>query len=78
MSVEVLFPVLSTENPDAEGVVATWFVENGESLRQGQLVAEVQMDKVSADVEAPVAGVIRRIVAEGGVIRQNLAIAVIE
>ena len=51
---EVLMPRLS-ETTD-EGVVVTWFVEPGAMVREGDLVAEVQVEKMSAEVRAPVAG----------------------
>jgi pyruvate/2-oxoglutarate dehydrogenase complex dihydrolipoamide acyltransferase (E2) component len=75
---EVVFPSLSKENPDAEGVLATWFVSEGSAVAADQLIAEVQVDKVSQDVEAPVAGVVRVLVAEEHVVRQGDVIATIE
>jgi hypothetical protein len=36
---EVLFPQLSEEDPTAEGVLATWFVSDGEQVAGGQLSA---------------------------------------
>jgi hypothetical protein len=53
---EVVFPSLSTENAQAEGVVATWFVTDGEHVEADQLLAEVQVDKVAVEVPAPVDG----------------------
>ena len=50
MTTEVLFPLMSMEEPDAEGVVGTWFVNHGETVVAGQVIAEVQVDKVSQDV----------------------------
>lgn len=41
----VRFPQLSTEQPDAEGVVSTWFVNAGESVAAGQLIANVPVDR---------------------------------
>ncbi len=75
---EVLFPPLSKDTPDAEGVLATWFVADGESVSVDQLLAEVQVDKVSAEVPAPVAGVVRQLVAEEDAVRQGTPIARIE
>ena len=76
--IEVLFPVMSKEDPTTEGVVATWFVGDGEMVTEGQLLAEVQVDKVSQEVLAPVVGVIRLLVEEEEVVRQGEAIARIE
>lgn len=72
---EVLFPELSTDNPDAEGVVTTWFVHNGESVAADQLLAEVQVDKVSTEVPAPQAGVVTLLVEEGATVIQRTPIA---
>ena len=75
---EVLFPPLSKESPRAEGILSTWFVSDGTAVSADQLIAEVQVDKVSADVVAPVAGVIRLLVAEETVVTQGAPIARIE
>lgn len=72
---EVLLPVLSRERPEAEGVVATWFVNDGQVVTAGQLLAEVQVDKVSQEVPAPIAGVVHILTAEGDAVRQGSAIA---
>jgi pyruvate/2-oxoglutarate dehydrogenase complex dihydrolipoamide acyltransferase (E2) component len=75
---EVPFPPLSKESPDAEGVLATWFVREGDAVEADQVLAEVQVDKVSADVPAPVTGVVHRLVEEEAVVRQGAPIARIE
>ena len=71
----VLFPRMSDERPDATGVVATWYAVDGEAVAAGQLIAEVQLDKVDAEVPAPEAGTIRLLVAEGAEVAQGDAIA---
>lgn len=78
MSTEITFPALSQENPGATGVLATWYVNDGEVVTEGQLVAEVQLDKVDAEVLAGATGVIRLAVAEGAEVAQGTAIATIE
>lgn len=75
---EVVFPSLSQETPDAEGVLATWFVSEGATVAPDQLLAEVQVDKVSADVVAPAAGVVHLLVDEDSAVRQGTPIARIE
>ncbi|MGI9613608.1 MAG: biotin/lipoyl-containing protein [Acidimicrobiales bacterium] len=71
MITEVPFPIMSEEEPEAEGVVGTWFVNHGETVTVGQIIAEVQVDKVSQEVEAPVAGTMYQYVAEGVAIPQG-------
>jgi pyruvate/2-oxoglutarate dehydrogenase complex dihydrolipoamide acyltransferase (E2) component len=75
---DVPFPSLSAERPDAEGVVSTWFVADGEAVTAGQLLAEVQVDKVAVEVPAPVGGVVRLLVAEDVAVTQRAVIARIE
>jgi pyruvate/2-oxoglutarate dehydrogenase complex dihydrolipoamide acyltransferase (E2) component len=75
MSSLVLFPPLSKETPDAEGVLATWFVSEGSVVAADQLLAEVQVDKIAAEAPAPVAGVVHLLVDEEAVVRQGAPIA---
>jgi pyruvate/2-oxoglutarate dehydrogenase complex dihydrolipoamide acyltransferase (E2) component len=75
---EVMFPALSQKDPAALGVLATWFVHDGDQVSAGQLLAEVQVDKVSVEVPAPRAGVVRLLVDEEAVVRQGTPIARID
>lgn len=77
MSVVITFPAIS-KDPDASGVLATWFVASGETVKPGQVIAEVMVDKVSMDVEAPVGGVVTALVAEEAEVRQGDDIARID
>ncbi|SFB52941.1 Biotin-requiring enzyme [Amycolatopsis marina] len=75
---EVAFPAVSAKDPDAEGTVATWFVADGEQVSEGDLLAEVAVDKVDLEVPAPASGVVRLLVKEGDVLRQGNVIARID
>lgn len=75
---EVPFPSLSQEKPDAEGILATWFVTEGSAVAADQLIAEVQVDKVSAEVLAPTAGTVHLLVEEEAAVEQGEPIARIE
>jgi len=60
-----------------EGTVVQWFKKEGEKVEKGEPVVEVLSDKVTYEVEAPTAGVIRKILAEEGVdvpVAETLAI----
>jgi len=72
---EVVFPRLSEKEPDAEGVLATWFVGDGDQVATGQLLGEVMVEKVSGEVLAPAAGRIRLLVAEDQTAHQGEVIA---
>ena len=77
MSHVITFPEMSND-PDAEGVIATWFAQTGETVKAGQVIAEVMVDKVSLDVEAPIDGVITCFVEEEGIAKQGQEIARID
>lgn len=47
-----------------EGVVSNWFVQEGAVLDDGELLCEIQVEKVSVDVHAPAAGRLVEIVVE--------------
>lgn len=74
---EVVFPPLSKEDPEAVGVVATWFVREGDQVRVDDVVAEVQVDKVAAEVLATASGRIHLVVPEDAEVRQAAVIATI-
>lgn len=62
-------PVITSEGED--GVVTAWFVDEGGVCTEGQLIAEVQAEKVAAEVVAPADGqivdraVIGEVIAQG-------------
>jgi pyruvate dehydrogenase E2 component (dihydrolipoamide acetyltransferase) len=77
MRQEIVMPVLSEDVE--EGVLVTWFVVPGATVREGDLVAEVQVEKVSEEVRAPAGGrLVEALVEQGGVVRQGAPIAVLE
>ncbi|MGC5617657.1 biotin/lipoyl-containing protein [Georgenia sp. Z1491] len=75
---EVLFPRVDEDDPSAEGVVATWYSSDGEQVAEGQLIAEVQVAKVSVEVTAPAAGVLRVVAEEDAAVHQGDVIGRIE
>ena len=75
---DVTFPALSKDSPEAEGVVSTWFVRDGEEVRADQLLAEVQVDKVAAEVPAPRGGHVHLLVEEEATVTQGTPIARID
>jgi pyruvate/2-oxoglutarate dehydrogenase complex dihydrolipoamide acyltransferase (E2) component len=75
---DVLFPRLSEEEPTAEGVLATWFVSDGDQVTGGQLLGEVMVEKVSGEVIAPTSGRVRLLVGEDQTARQGEVIAQVD
>ena len=75
---DVLFPRLSEQEPAAEGVLATWFVSDGDQVAGGQLLGEVMVEKVSGEVVAPTSGRVRLLVSEDQTVRQGEVIAQVD
>jgi pyruvate/2-oxoglutarate dehydrogenase complex dihydrolipoamide acyltransferase (E2) component len=62
-----------------EATISLWLKKVGDPVVQGEVLAEVETDKVTAEVEAPASGVLARIDAEEGTTVPVLTrIAVIE
>ncbi len=61
---EIRLPALSATMTEA--VLLEWKVAVGDSVKQGQPIAEVSTDKVDMDLEAPFEGVIESLDAEPG------------
>ncbi len=57
---------------DSEAVITTWLVSDGAVVTEGQLVAEIMVEKVQHEIAAPAAGTIaiekaaESVVAKGG------------
>jgi 2-oxoisovalerate dehydrogenase E2 component (dihydrolipoyl transacylase) len=62
-----------------EGTIAKWLVKPGDKVVEFEPMVEVDTDKVSAEVPAPVTGVLKEIIAkEGETVQAGAEIAVVE
>ncbi len=77
MAVEVLMPALSPTME--EGTLAKWLVKEGDVVKSGQVIAEIETDKATMEFEAVDEGIIGRLlVAEGAAgVKVNTPIAVL-
>src|SRR5215470_211668 len=64
MSVAVELPALGESV--VEGTVSRWLVKEGDHVEVDQPLVEVTTDKVDAEIPAPAAGVIEKILAREG------------
>lgn len=60
---------------DGEGVITAWLVDDGREVSQGDLVAEVMVEKAQYEIEAPAAGVLTIAKQEDEVVAKGTAIA---
>ena len=77
MAVEILMPALSPTME--EGTLAKWLVKEGDVVKSGQVIAEIETDKATMEFEAVDEGTIGKLlVAEGTAgVKVNTAIAVL-
>jgi pyruvate/2-oxoglutarate dehydrogenase complex dihydrolipoamide acyltransferase (E2) component len=62
--VEVILPKWGLTMED--GTLVAWRKAEGESVKAGEIIAEVETEKITNELEAPVDGVIQKLlVAEG-------------
>ncbi len=70
MSIDILMPALSPTM--TEGTLAKWLVKEGDSVSSGDVIAEIETDKATMEVEAVDEGVIAKIVVGEG--SENVAV----
>jgi pyruvate dehydrogenase E2 component (dihydrolipoamide acetyltransferase) len=62
----------------AEGTLVRWVKKVGETISKGDVLAEIETDKATVEVESSVSGVLRRLlVDEGAVVPVNSPIAIV-
>jgi pyruvate dehydrogenase E2 component (dihydrolipoamide acetyltransferase) len=64
MPIEILMPALSPTM--TEGNLAKWLVNEGDTVSAGDVIAEIETDKATMEVEAVDEGVLGKILVPGG------------
>ena len=77
MSIQVLMPALSPTME--EGTIAKWLVRAGDRIKPGDVIAEIETDKATMEVEAVDEGVVSEILIPEGTqnVKVNEPIAVV-
>ncbi len=77
MPIQVLMPALSPTM--TEGTVARWLKKEGERVRAGELIAEIETDKATMEVESVDEGILGRILVPAGTggVKVNTPIALL-
>ncbi|MFP4266762.1 MAG: dihydrolipoamide acetyltransferase family protein [Spirochaetaceae bacterium] len=53
-----------------EGTVSEWYFEEGDSVQEGDTLCEIEIEKLSNELDAPASGVLRRILCPEGETRE--------
>ena len=73
---DVMVPALGESV--SEATVSTWFKKVGDFVKQDEMLCELETDKVSVEVPAPVSGVLSEIIAgEGATVAANARLGII-
>ncbi|MCY4423100.1 MAG: biotin/lipoyl-binding protein [Acidimicrobiaceae bacterium] len=62
MATDVILPKWGLTMED--GTVVAWYVDEGDHVVEGEVIAEVETEKVENELAAPCAGVIARILVD--------------
>jgi pyruvate dehydrogenase E2 component (dihydrolipoamide acetyltransferase) len=77
MPIEILMPALSPTME--EGILAKWNVKEGDTVQSGDVIAEIETDKATMEIESIDEGVVGKIYVEEGAegVKVNAIIAVL-
>src|SRR5208282_1923863 len=64
MAKDILMPLLSPSM--TEGTLVKWLKKEGDAVKSGEVIAEVETDKATMDLEALDTGVLRKIIVQEG------------
>ena len=64
MTVEIRVPALGESIIDA--VIATWLKNEGDEVKQGEALLELETDKVNVEVSAEQSGILQKILKQAG------------
>ena len=77
MSIEILMPALSPTME--EGTLAKWNIKEGDTVESGDVIAEIETDKATMEVEAVEEGTVAKLLVEEGSenVKVNAVIAIL-
>ena len=77
MSIEILMPALSPTME--EGTLTKWMVKEGDEVKSGDIIAEIETDKATMEVEAADEGIVAKLVVPEGTenVKVNAVIALL-
>jgi len=78
MTIEVLMPALSPTME--EGTLTRWLVKEGDAVKSGDVIAEIETDKATMEVEAVEEGIVAKLLVEAGRegVKVNAPIAILK
>lgn len=78
MGTPVIIPADLWDEDDKTGSIVLWLYADGATVKQGDLIAEVLVEKVTLELEAPASGKLKILVEPEVVVNKGDTVAVIE
>ena len=78
MATDVIIPTDLWGEDDPSGSTVIWLLDEGAAVQQGELIAEILVEKVTLELEAPASGRLRRLVEGESVVNKGDRIATID
>lgn len=78
MSTEVRVPLDLWAQDDQTGSIVVWLYADGAQVREGQLIAEILVEKTTLELEAPATGTLRIRMEPEVVLEKGDLVAIIE
>ena len=78
MSIKILMPALSPTM--TEGILQKWLVKIGDEVKSGDVLAEIETDKATMEIETVDEGIVKKLLFKEGEqsIKVNETIAIVE
>ena len=79
MKTEVVIPRLGSSDERDEVKILRWLKRQGDAVKKGESLLEVETDKVNVEIEAPDSGLLSEVRAqEGDAVSFNSVVAIID
>lgn len=78
MATDVIIPSDLWDEDDPSGSTVLWLCADGAEVRQGEVIAEILVEKVTLELESPASGRLRILVEAESVVNKGDLIARIE
>jgi pyruvate/2-oxoglutarate dehydrogenase complex dihydrolipoamide acyltransferase (E2) component len=79
MKTEVVIPRLGSSDESDEVKILRWLKRQGDAVKKGESLLEVETDKVNVEIEAPDSGFLSEVRAqEGDAVSFNSVVAIID
>ncbi len=76
MPIDIVIPTIG--DSISSGVIATWRKKDGESVQRDETVLDLETDKVTMEIPAPAAGVVKRMAKEGDTVNVGAVVGTVD